>query len=278
MKVMVLVAGLGLSPLALGSPYWGANDPPKGRYDLAAAVDAVVPTESCWKIEIGHSLKGRTVTPPEPGLEWRDQLHYMAYHGDFDVEFEPDRCVVKIVKAKPAEVQLASSAPMPVSDSSVHSRSGAVPADDQVDPGTASRSGAPGSMWTPVDQASSVKRATPLELDSFQEGVVIDDTGAGIPGSVNDGPRVYESLAELLNERIRVDNVRDATVEEALRAVLPAGWVIDTGAMEESIQDVRVDLTTGQARGSVLSDLARELSASYHPYVEFNRFVLAPKR
>lgn len=278
MKVMVLVAGLALSPLALGSPYWGANDPPKGRYDLAAAVDSVVPTESCWKIEIGHSLKGRTVTPPEPGLEWREQLYYMAYHGDFDVEFDPDRCVVKIVKGSPAPPRLASSATGTSLGGGAQLRSEAAPVDAAAVGGAANVAGTHESMWIPVEQTASVKQATPLELDSLREGVVIDDAGAGIPGDRNAGPRTYESLEELLNERIRVDNVRDATVEEALRAVLPDGWVIDTGAMEESIRDLRVDLTTGQARGAVLSDLARELSASYHPYVEFNRFVLAPKR
>lgn len=85
--------------------------------------------------------------------------------------------------------------------------------------------------------------------------------------------RTYPNLDALLKEPVSVD-LRNATLREAISAVMPAGWQIEIDDNDPYLQSVRLDVTAPGPRGEVMRTLVDSVGLVVYPYPELNKAVV----
>lgn len=175
---------------------------------------------------------------------------------------------IEVAQAEPVPTPAPTQAPKPK----------VAPAAPSSDPlsrtrAIASRIKAPasGSMPPMPPMAVAMNRGAPVREIGQAAAPRYDLDAFVIPG---ESP-AYESMSDWSNESVKVHLIRNASFAEALAALMPPGWTVDLSGVATDLTDFRVDLTSTNARGTVISELLRELDLTGYPYVEFNTFVVA---
>ena len=86
-----------------------------------------------------------------------------------------------------------------------------------------------------------------------------------------DGPGAKEAF---LDEKVSVD-IRGAVLEQALRAVVPPGFMVEIAANEPRLSQLQVDTTfSGTRRREVFRSLLQPLGLRAEPFVEFSKIIV----
>lgn len=126
-----------------------------------------------------------------------------------------------------------------------------------------------GQELEPMHEAESAPQATPFQFPETGTGVAVESSPSSVPTS-----KTYASVMDWANEAVEIPMIRGADFETAMRAILPAGWVLDLSGVTTDLSGFQVDLTSDSPRGMVMHDLLRELNLTGYPYVRFNTFVV----
>lgn len=87
----------------------------------------------------------------------------------------------------------------------------------------------------------------------------------------------YESLDDLLRETVTID-LQNVMLDQVLRALAPKGWEVEIRGVSDEKVRMRVDLTTEERRGIVLSGLMREAGLNYYPFLELNKIIVTSEK
>lgn len=297
--VIVVLAGLGSVTAATANGYFQVQDPKDGStsssqvdlsgYELIAdhRVDAINfvgrPDPDIMSVPAGYSdgipleMALKALLPPgwsgylkpqidksnvvrwSRGITWTAAIEQIARQTTTSATVDWVRKIVTIDNLPP-ESNLAAQSP------------GMVPlAPDAAFNGTHNGSGPP-----IVEINGPILPTSPYEGNGqdlkYGAGAVVGDRSTVNSSKVR--YQDYATLNDFLNEQIEVD-IRGATLAEALAKMLPAGWEIDVRVHDSATDNVRVEMTSINARGAILDELMNRLHLSLYPYVNLRKAVVA---
>lgn len=92
---------------------------------------------------------------------------------------------------------------------------------------------------------------------------------------ITEAPEPAMTIERFMQEPINVD-VRRATLQEVLEAMLPPGWTAEMVDPSAAVSGRRIDYTTpeGEPRGAAMTLLGRELGVSITPFPHLKRVVV----
>lgn len=85
----------------------------------------------------------------------------------------------------------------------------------------------------------------------------------------------YADFSVFLSEAVLVD-LRGATVHDAVKALMPAGWEIDDSALDARLRNARIDMDGEQSRGREMAELVQHLGIAIYPYPRLRKAVVVP--